>query len=106
MNPAGQLDVTALMMPFYQRMPCMFVFMIAILLVKVSLRIIADKCASALGGQPRRLDNPGRTMAGLLLLPISLGMLYVGMEGAIPGSMQSFIKGVSASLGRVTPILY
>ena len=99
MNPAGQLDVTALMMPFYQRMPYVFVFMIAILLVKVSLRIIADRCAFALGGRSRRLDNPARTTAGLLLLPISLGMLYVGMEGAIPGSMQSFLNGVLLAWG-------
>lgn len=35
MNPAGQLDMTALMAPFYQRMPFMFLFMVTVLLVKV-----------------------------------------------------------------------
>ena len=99
MNPAGQLDVTALMVPLYQHMPFVFVFMVAVLLVKLSLRIIADRCAYALSGRPRRSVNPGRTMAGLLLLPISLGMLYLGLEGAIPGSTQSFLNGLSLAWG-------
>ena len=99
MNPAGQLDMTALMAPFYRRMPFMSLFMVTILLVKVSLRIIADRCAYALGGRPRRASDPRRTMIALVLLPVSLGTLCVGLEGAIPGSTQSFVAGVSRAWG-------
>lgn len=103
MNPALQFDAAAAMVPFnqqfYHRMPFVFLFMVAILLVKVSLRIIADRCAYALGGRPRRAIDPGRTMIALLLLPVSLDMLYVGLEGAMPGSTQSFVTGMTQAWG-------
>ena len=103
MNPAGQLDFTAMMAPFnqqfYHRMPFVFLFMVAVLLVKVSLRIIAERCAYALGGRPRRTVDPGRTAVALVLLPISLGLLYMGLEGAMPGTTQSFVTGVTQAWG-------
>ena len=103
MNPAGQLDLTAILAPFnqqfYHRMPFVFLFMVAILLVKVSLRIIAARCANALGGRSKRAAEPGRTTIALVLLPISLGILYIGLEGAMPGTAQSFVTGVTQAWG-------